>query len=153
MTASVSNLLDLRPDKLAAVTTEKLEELLRYHNARYWQYNAPEISDTDYDRLLEALRRRAPDSPVLQDLGPSQFGKEVLHPRAMLSLEKAYELKDLQAFIETPKTKKRKIFGDLVVSPKIDGVACSLRYDASGKLVLAATRGDGQHGEDISANA
>lgn len=153
MTALVSDKKDLRPETLAALTIPELEALLRYHNARYWQDNAPEISDPDYDRLVEALRRKAPESTALQALGPSQFGREVLHPQPMLSLEKAYELKDLAAFIETPSTKVRKVYGELVVSPKIDGVACSLRYADDGKLTVAATRGDGKRGEDITANA
>jgi DNA ligase (NAD+) len=71
----------------------------------------------------------------------------------MLSLDKAYDREALWGFVQKPRSGERKVEGDLVVTPKIDGVACSLRYGDDGRLVLAATRGDGLRGEDITANA
>ncbi|MFH1808234.1 MAG: NAD-dependent DNA ligase LigA [Pseudomonadota bacterium] len=139
------------PD-LSTLDAAALEALVSHHNHLYWDLNSPELADTDYDLLVEALRARQPDSPVLRALGPTRFGAEVVHAAPMLSLDKAYSLDELWAFIEKPKSRERKVEGALVVSPKIDGVACSLRYDAAGQLVLAATRGDGVRGEDITAN-
>jgi len=139
--------------QLDTLDTAKLEALVRHHNHRYWDLDAPEISDTDFDRLIEALRRSRPDSPVLEALGPTQFRAEVSHRAPMLSLGKAYTKEGVWAFVVTPKTQKRKINGALVISPKIDGVACSLVYGADGQLLRAATRGDGRRGEDITANA
>ena len=116
-------------------------------------------------QLVERLRRQRPDAAVLQSMGPSpssepvlaadeavllppgeRFGAGVIHKRPMLSLDKCYTEADLQAWAS-------KFTGEIVVMPKMDGLACSLRYDRKGQLVLAATRGSGTEGEDITANA
>jgi len=138
---------------LESLSADELEQLVVHHNHQYHDLHAPEISDTDYDRLLRQLRRLRPTSRLLDDLGETVLGATVPHPVPMLSLDKAYTQDEVLAFIETPKTRKRKIAGGLVMSPKIDGVACSLRYGADGKLIQAATRGDGEHGEDVTTNA
>lgn len=129
-------------------TPDELEALVRHHNDLYWTKQAPEIDDTSYDRLVRALRATRPDSKALEELGerPPPLGSEVIHARPMLSLDKCYGDDDLTAFLET-------FDGDVVVSPKFDGVACSLRYDEHGKLFSAATRGTGAVGEDITQNA
>jgi DNA ligase (NAD+) len=128
-------------------TPDELESLVRHHNALYWADNAPEIADADFDRLVRRLREVRPDSPVLSELGepPPPLGSEVVHERPMLSLEKCYGDDDLAAFLET-------FDGGVVISPKFDGVACSLRYDERGRLFSAATRGTGTMGEDITRN-
>lgn len=127
-------------DRLAAEVSE--------HNRRYWDDDAPIISDYDYDRLVEALRDKAPNHPVLSAMGPSadnQPGDAVVHAHPMLSLDKAYDEETLQKWAA-------KFEGDLVMTPKIDGVACSIRYGIDGRLSVAATRGSGTIGEDITQN-
>ena len=136
-------------EHLAKATAEELERLVQHHNRLYWDAAAPEISDYDYDRIVEALRAKAPASPVLLDLGPSateRYGAAVEHQVAMLSLDKCYADAELENWLG-------KFSGEVVVTPKMDGIAASLRYDQHGRLVLAATRGDGTVGEDITANA
>lgn len=136
------------PSDWQAWPAEKLAETIAYHNARYWDEAAPEISDYDYDKLVEALRALAPEHPVLSAMGPSastRFGAPVTHHFPMLSLDKAYDEEALLKWAA-------KFEGELVMTPKIDGVACSIRYGADGRLEVAATRGSGTVGEDITAN-
>jgi DNA ligase (NAD+) len=142
-----------------------LEVLIRRTNHEYWVNNAPTIPDPLYDRLVESLRRLQPDNPVLDELGVSvpagpvieadatktippveRLGAPVRHTRAMLSLDKCYGADDLKAWAD-------KFEGEILVMPKMDGVACSLRYTETGELFLAATRGSGSEGEDITINA
>ncbi len=111
-----------------------------------------------------ALKVFDPQAPVLSAMGPStpsgpvvdadevlgqapskRFGTAVRHARPMLSLDKAYTAEDVRSWAD-------KFEGELLVMAKLDGIACSIRYDAKGKLVLAATRGSGTEGEDITAN-
>ncbi len=132
-------------------TLAKLESAIRRHNFLYWIQNAPEVSDYEFDRLVEELRQRAPDSPVLHEIGAGaaetdSLGRPVIHERAMLSLDKCYEEADLRRWSES-------FEGPVVQSPKVDGVAASFRYDENGKLALAATRGDGRQGEEFTSNA
>jgi len=132
---------------LEGLSADQLEELVRHHNHLYWDLNAPVLVDTDFDRLVEALRAARPESPALLELGPTQFGAEVAHRAPMLSLDKCYSDARLLEFVS-----RQKIEGDFVVTPKIDGVACSMLFGADGALRLAATRGDGKRGEDVTAN-
>ncbi|MFZ9886650.1 MAG: NAD-dependent DNA ligase LigA [Myxococcota bacterium] len=138
--------------QLPSLPAEELERLVRYHNERYWDANAPEIDDTTFDRLVEALRAARPSSPVLEELGESapttierRFGA-VEHERPMLSLDKCYDDDTLRRW-------QGRLHGGIAVTPKIDGVACAIRYDGTGRLVLAATRGDGRVGDDVTRNA
>ena len=137
------------PEEFQTWGVAELEAAVRYHNARYWDEASPEISDYDYDRLVERLRAVAPASPVLDELGESggadRFGAPVEHHFPMLSLDKAYDEDALQKWAA-------KFEGELVMTPKVDGVACSIRYAADGRLEVAATRGSGTVGEDITAN-
>lgn len=136
------------PSDWTSWDAEKLAETIAYHNARYWDDDLPEISDYDYDKLVEALRALAPDHPVLSSMGPSasqRFGDPVTHHFPMLSLDKAYDEEALLKWAA-------KFEGELVMTPKIDGVACSIRYGTDGRLEVAATRGSGTVGEDITAN-
>jgi DNA ligase (NAD+) len=138
-----------------------LRETLRYHNYRYHVLDDPEISDADYDALfdrLEALEAEHPelvtsDSPT-QRVGAtpqSEFGS-VTHTVAMLSLEKCTTLDELNAWDERCRSRLQTDAAlEYSCEPKIDGVAVSLRYQ-HGELTLGATRGDGQTGEDITAN-
>ena len=127
---------------------ERLAAEVAEHNRRYWDDAAPTISDYDYDKLVEALREKAPNHPVLSAMGPSADnvpGDPVTHARPMLSLDKAYDEETLLKWAA-------KFEGDLVMTPKVDGVACSIRYGADGRLAVAATRGSGTVGEDITQN-
>ncbi len=135
--------------QLARLDADRLEALVRKHNALYWDEHAPEIDDPTYDKLVEALRAARPSSPVLAELGEkrgaaSPFG-DVVHVRPMLSLDKCYDDDTLGKWATGIK-------GAFLMTPKIDGVACSVRYDAHGALVQAATRGDGRVGDDVTAN-
>jgi len=128
---------------------EKLETEVRRHNRLYWDESAPEISDYEYDALVRKLRQLAPDSAVLEEMGPSktgELGTAVRHKQPMLSLDKCYSVEDLDDWAKA-------FSGKVVAMPKFDGIACSLHYDAIGRLTIAATRGDGVVGDDITANA
>jgi DNA ligase (NAD+) len=127
---------------------ERLEAEIRRHNRLYWEEQAPAISDYDYDRLVLRLKDLAPESPVLEDLGERKetLGAPVTHSSPMLSLDKCYGEADLNEWAS-------KIEGDFLVMPKFDGIACSLRYGPTGRLEIAATRGTGYEGDDVTANA
>ena len=140
-----------------------LVKKIKQADAEYYQHDAPSMSDADYDALrreLEKIEAEYPelitqDSPT-QNVGaaPREGFKKVKHALPMLSLSNVFSEEDVSDFI----TRVRKFLGlkegeplDLVAEPKIDGLSCSLRYE-NHKLVLAATRGDGAEGEDITAN-
>lgn len=136
------------PKKISKITAADLEREVRRHNRLYFIDHKPEISDPEFDLLVEELRRRKPDSKVLGEIGSDVSGrfKKVKHEVPMLSLDKAYDLKSMESWAE-------KFEGDIIVSPKIDGCAVSIKYDESGVLVRAATRGNGTVGEDVTPNA
>ncbi len=136
---------------------------IRRHDEAYYTHDAPIVSDAEYDELRKELEELeaahpdliTPDSPT-QTIGaaPSSGFKKVRHAVPMLSLSNAFTPEDIEDFIG----KIRRFLGlpddaqiELVAEPKIDGLSCSLRYE-QGKLVQAATRGDGAEGEDITAN-
>jgi DNA ligase (NAD+) len=130
------------------LTTSDLEKAIRHHNHLYWDKATPEISDTDYDRLVLRLKALAPGSPVLLEMGPRErtLGAEIRHSEPMLSLDKVYEGAELVEWA-------KDFEGDVVATPKFDGIACALRYDGRGRLEVAETRGDGVVGDDITPNA
>ncbi|HEY1099398.1 MAG TPA: hypothetical protein VGF99_10730, partial [Myxococcota bacterium] len=135
---------------LVTLDVAALEAQVRHHNAKYWDDNDPEIDDPTFDALLEVLRDKAPTSKALLELGATKkVGKagfdDVVHSRPMLSLEKCYDDDTLLKWASTFK-------GAAMVTPKIDGLACALRYDSNGRLVSAGTRGDGRTGDDITIN-
>jgi DNA ligase (NAD+) len=147
----------------AATELERLARLIAYHNERYHAEDAPEISDADYDALVRqnnALEAQFPhliraDSPS-RAVGAAPAGHlaKVAHARAMLSLDNAFEDQDIADFVG--RIRRFLSLGEsaevaLTAEPKIDGLSCSLRYEKR-KLVQAATRGDGQVGEDVTAN-
>lgn len=131
---------------LSEMSASELEEAVRYHNYLYFEKNAPVISDYEFDRLVQRLKELKPDSPILSEL-PSE-GEErpkVLHREPMLSLEKAYSEEEVQKWAA-------KFEGSLIVSPKIDGLAVEIRYETSGDMELAVTRGNGIQGDLITEN-
>ena len=135
---------------------------IREHDRRYYLLDSPTISDTEYDRLMARLKEleaahpelAAEDSPTRRVSGGvgSDF-KPVKHAVPMLSLDNAYEEADIRAWDE--RVRKNLPPGEApsyLIEPKIDGLSCALTYE-NGLLVRAATRGDGETGEDVTANA
>lgn len=139
----------------------QLRETIQYHNSLYYQNDAPEIPDAEYDRLfreLQALEQANPeyfsaDSPTHRvGAAPLSEFTQVQHKIPMLSLGNAFTEEDLHAFEK--RIKDRLNSEDMIeytAEPKLDGLAVSVIYE-NGKLVTAATRGDGQTGEDITEN-
>ncbi len=144
----------------------ELRRLIAYHAERYFQQNAPEIADAEYDALVVELRQleaahpelATPESPSLKVGAPPAAGfPTVRHDPPMMSLDNVFSFDELTAWgqrvarlLELPPG--GPIPAGLVCEPKIDGLAVSLRYER-GRLVRAATRGDGTTGEDVTANA
>lgn len=139
---------------------------LNHHAKQYYVLDDPEISDGEYDRLYQQLLQYEKDHPNLTAVdSPSQrvadqplsHFESVLHAMPMLSLGNVFSEADLTAFDERIRKQLNKAGNDLVdavayaAEPKLDGLAVSLRYE-KGLLVMAATRGDGQKGENITAN-
>jgi len=146
----------------AAAEIARLSDEIRDHDRRYYQDDAPTVSDADYDRLRRRLlalearfpELRAPDSPSLKvGSGPSEKFDKVTHRVPMLSLDNAFSDDDVADFVARVH-RFLATHGEAVVftaEPKIDGLSLSLRYEA-GRLVSAATRGDGAEGENVTAN-
>lgn len=153
------------PHSEAANLAQTLRTLLNAHNHRYHVLDAPVVADDEYDRLFRALERIearypdliAPDSPAHRTgAAPLDRFERVRHPAAMLSLGKAFDAAELEAWYERCLRRLRGRFGEdarpqMTVEPKMDGLAVALTYER-GKLVLGATRGDGTEGENITAN-
>jgi DNA ligase (NAD+) len=148
-------------DEQIHARARELREQLRYHNYRYHVLDAPVISDYEYDRMLKELRDleaqhpelRTPDSPAVRVGGEvSDRFQRVEHPRPILSLGNAFEARDVRAWFERiSKLDERVLNADFVVEPKLDGLTVVLHYE-DGIFTLGATRGDGEFGEDITAN-
>lgn len=139
----------------------KLREEIQRHEELYHVRDDPEISDREYDALIERLRALeekhpeflTPDSPTQRVGGrPAEGFPEFIHRRPMLSLDNSYNIEELRAFDE----RCRKLAGgsapDYVAELKIDGLSLSIHYK-DGLFVRGVTRGDGSRGEDVSANA
>src|SRR5262249_8872188 len=137
-----------------------LRQEIQHHNHLYYVLDKPEISDRDFDRLLEELKSLeaehpelvTPDSPTQRVGGePIEGFRTVRHRTPMLSIENTYNAEELREF----DNRVRKIIRDepvrYVVELKIDGVAVSLTY-RDGRLDVGATRGNGEEGDDISHN-
>jgi DNA ligase (NAD+) len=139
----------------------ELRKLIDHHNYLYYALDSPEISDAEFDRLMTELKAIeaehpeliTPDSPT-QRVGtkPVSGLAEVVHTVPMLSLDNAFTDEDVIAFdrrvrerLETTETI------EYAAEPKLDGLAVSFRYEG-GRLVQAATRGDGTRGEDVTHN-
>jgi DNA ligase (NAD+) len=147
----------------------RLAEEIRRHDRLYYAEAAPEISDADYDALRRrnaAIEARFPhlirgDSPSRRvGAAPATGFAKVTHTRPMLSLENAFEESDvrnffagIRNFFSRPADRARVAEEaiEIVAEPKIDGLSLGLRYE-QGRLVQAATRGDGVTGEDVTAN-
>ncbi|MEJ2590726.1 MAG: NAD-dependent DNA ligase LigA [Candidatus Thiodiazotropha sp.] len=153
----------MKQTQTAAARIQALRDEIDHHNRLYYVYDAPEIPDAEYDRLmreLQALEAQhpeliTPDSPT-QRVGavPLEGFEEVAHRVPMLSLDNAFGEDEMADFerrvrdrLKLPATEQLYYLAE----PKLDGLALNLRYE-KGRLVHGATRGDGTHGEDVTAN-
>lgn len=153
----------------AAARIEALRREIEHHNYRYYVLDDPEISDADFDALmreLETLEARhpelvTPDSPTQRVGGaPAEGFATVRHRLPMLSLANGFDADEIRDFdrrvrerlaTETGGTERARSSIRYIAEPKLDGLAISLVYEA-GRLVQAATRGDGETGENVTAN-
>jgi len=140
---------------------DKLRDEIRRHDDLYYVSNAPEISDREYDELMEKLQKLeeanpeliTPDSPTQRVGGrPAEGFPEVVHTRQMLSLDNSYNIDELRAFDDRCRrlADGRKL--EYVAELKIDGLSLSLQYE-DGLLMRGVTRGDGRIGEEVTQNA
>jgi len=145
----------------AARRVKELQELLRYHDRRYYVLADPEISDFEYDQLFAELKElegrfpdlQSPTSPT-QRVGdePLQGLEQVEHAVPMLSLDNSYSRDELHAWHARLRRELGRDPEGLAAELKIDGVSISLVY-IDGKLERAVTRGDGAVGDDVTSNA
>ena len=168
----------MTPEALAKLPVEQLTALeadqelarlakeIKKHDDLYHAKDAPEISDADYDALRrrnDAIEARFPlsvrsDSPSKRVGAPVAAGfKKVRHAKPMLSLGNVFSEAELEDFLSGIRRFLKELSDpavalEMIAEPKIDGLSISLRYE-QGKLVRAATRGDGEEGEDVTANA
>lgn len=142
--------------KEAKNRVQELTEIIRYHNKRYYDQDAPEISDFEYDALMRELKALEAEFPQLitQDSPTQRVGgtvskqfTPVTHSVKMESLQDVFSFEELRTFagkIDLSRT-------EFSVEPKIDGLSVALEYE-NGRFVRGSTRGDGITGEDVTAN-
>jgi DNA ligase (NAD+) len=149
-------------DPLVIKKVEDLRKALHRHNYRYYVLDDPEISDSEYDRMMQELIKletdypdlSSPDSPTLRvGAPPLDKFETVVHSIPMLSLDNGFKDSDIMEFDLRVK-RNLDTDGDIIYTaePKLDGVAIELVYE-NGRLVTASTRGDGFNGELITSNA
>ncbi len=142
-----------------AIEVKNLRDEINRHNDLYYQAAEPEISDFEFDQLLERLKALeaehpeliTPDSPTQRVGGKAASLKPFTHTVALMSLDNSYSLDDLKAFTERCEklAEGRKL--EYVAELKIDGLSVSLHYE-QGILKVGATRGDGSKGDDVTPN-
>jgi len=140
---------------------EKLRQEIRHHDYRYYVLNQPEVSDSEYDKLMKQLENleekypqlKTPDSPTQRVGGePLKRFKQVKHRIPIRSLDNAYSFAEVKEWAQRVRKglgRKEKV--EYVTELKFDGVSATFLYK-EGKFVLGATRGDGQTGDDITPN-
>jgi DNA ligase (NAD+) len=150
-------------EKQAKAEHARLEAEIKAHDQRYYQEDAPTVSDADYDALrrrYEAIEARFPELRTLESLSlrvgaaPARGFAKVRHAVPMLSLANAFGPEEVADFVGRIRRFLKLSEEETVAftaEPKIDGLSMSLRYE-HGTLVTAATRGDGAEGEDVTAN-
>lgn len=145
----------------ARTEINKLREEIEYHINRYYNLDEPEITDYEYDMMMNRLKELEKANPELIDpssptqkvggIAKKEAGNSVQHRNAMLSLQDVFSKEEVVSFVEEMQEKLDN--PEFVVEYKIDGLSMSLRYE-NGKLTLAETRGDGVNfGEDVTLNA
>lgn len=144
----------------ATKAIELLSESIRFHNYRYYILDDPVISDAEYDKLFKDLAMLEKQYPrlVRQNSPTQRVGsepvselKKVVHPIPMVSLKTIYDEEEVRSFDSTCQQELRETNVEYAAEPKFDGLAVELVYEDR-KLRLASTRGDGQTGEDVTAN-
>jgi len=143
---------------------KRLREVVRAHDHRYYVVDQPVIPDAEYDRLYRSLQRleeafpelRTEDSPTQRVGGePIDAFEKHEHPRPLLSLQNAFDAEELVEWYERCQRGLQDVFGDtepaVVAELKIDGLALALTYE-EGRLRVAATRGNGEVGENVTHN-
>ena len=158
---------DMAAPKEAQKKVEKLRDQIRHHEHRYYVLDDPEISDAEFDRLMQELKRIeaehpeliAPDSPTQRVGGKPREGfVKVAHSRPMLSLDNAYTEEELRAWDKRVHELSGRKQLEYVCELKLDGLSMALRYEESksergrADFVLGLTRGDGSIGEDVTPN-
>src|SRR5215211_3402700 len=149
------------PHDDVAARIESLRAQIGHHNEQYYVHDSPEVSDADYDALVRellALEAERPDL-ITEDSPTQRVGgtaaittfAPVEHRVPMMSLDNAFGHDELQAWGTRVTRALRGVDPRFVGELKIDGLAMSVRYEG-GRLVQAATRGDGRVGEDVTAN-
>jgi DNA ligase (NAD+) len=149
--------------KEAKAEHARLEAEISQHDKRYYQEDAPTVSDAEYDALrrrYEEIEKQFPELQTLTSLtrrvgaAPAAKFKKVRHAAPMLSLGNAFTEEDVTDFVDRIRrflALKEDEEVAFTAEPKIDGLSCTLRYE-KGTLAVAATRGDGTVGEDVTAN-
>ena len=118
--------------------TEELANLIRYHSEKYFTEAEPEITDAEFDALVNELKSLDPNHEVLSEVGAEpSYGKKVFHPTLMGSLDKVNAPESFDRWVVSV-----GIDEAYTIMPKVDGLAVRLVYE-NGQLVLAATRGNG----------
>ncbi|HIL93632.1 MAG TPA: NAD-dependent DNA ligase LigA, partial [Cycloclasticus sp.] len=140
---------------------QQLRGEINQHNQNYYQYDAPQIPDANYDELLRELQALEAANPeLLSDDSPTQrvgsaalaSFQQVQHQIPMLSLDNAFDDEEFAAFDKRVRDRIQAIDDvEYLVEPKLDGLAVSLLYQDA-VLVQAATRGDGKAGENVTEN-
>ncbi len=139
---------------------KQLREQLDKHNYNYYVLNQPTISDQDFDAMMRRLQQLEHDNPQYYDpysptqrVGSdlSQGFKQVAHERPMQSLSNSYNIGEVQDFLRRAKDGLGGEPVEIVGEMKYDGTSISVTYE-NGRLVRAVTRGDGTHGDDVTAN-
>jgi len=147
-------------DGKATARVESLRLALNEHNYNYYVLAKPTVSDSGYDDLMRELTEletahpqlRTDDSPSLRVGGePIDKFTAIEHRVPMMSIENTYDLLEFYAFDK--RTRETLDIGEVAysVEPKVDGVACSIRYE-HGRMIHAVTRGDGRRGDNVTAN-
>jgi DNA ligase (NAD+) len=148
-----------QPEEILDTEIRRLRGEISKHDILYHQKDAPIISDVEYDRLKKRLHRLSKLSDLFSgeeitlQVGakPLKGFAKVRHSVPMLSLSNCFSDGDVSDFIERVQKFLLVAEIEMIAEPKIDGLSCSLRYER-GILVTAATRGDGEEGEDVTAN-
>jgi DNA ligase (NAD+) len=150
----------IKTSKEATTAVAKLRDAIRYHNYRYYVLDSPAISDAEYDKLfltLVTLEEKYPELKI-SDSPTQQIGGEpreelglIRHPIPMVSLKTVYEEAAVLAFNESCRSELGASEVEYITEPKFDGLGVELIYE-DGNLTVASTRGDGETGEDVTAN-
>ncbi len=147
-------------DSTLKLRIDALRLALKEHNYRYYTLDAPIITDAEYDRLLRQLEvleaglgEPVPADSPTRSVGaiPSRTFVTREHGEPLLSLANAFDPEEIEAFVRRIREGTGEEKPDFIIESKIDGLAVNLRYE-SGRLSIAATRGDGKVGEDVTDN-